>query len=176
MSYTPLWCKSHYSFLEGASHPEELVKQAHQLDLPAIAITDRDGVYGIVRAHVKARELGVKLIIGSQITLADGSHITLLVKNHLGYKNLCRLISCGRLRNPKGISSVTVHETCEHAEGLISLANAGVKDDVLASFREAFPKRLYALVARHRLAEEPASEKPVAYPCKATFDSHRCWK
>ena len=52
--YVPLWCKSNYSFLEGASHPEELVEQAHGLGLPALAVTDRDGVYGIVRAHVRA--------------------------------------------------------------------------------------------------------------------------
>ena len=54
-SYTPLWCKSNYSFLEGASHPEELVEEALRLGIRSLALTDRDGVYGIVRAHVKAR-------------------------------------------------------------------------------------------------------------------------
>src|SRR5687767_3949540 len=68
-SYVPLWVKSNHSFLEGASHPEELVMRAHELGLPAVAITDRDGVYGAVRAHVKAKELGIKLIIGAQISL-----------------------------------------------------------------------------------------------------------
>ena len=63
MSYVPLWCKSNFSFLEGASHPAELVAQAHALGLPAVAITDRDGVYGVVRAYVKAKELGIKLIM-----------------------------------------------------------------------------------------------------------------
>ena len=63
MDYVPLWCKSNYSFLEGAPHPEELVERAHALGLPGLALTDRDGVYGIVRAHVRARELGVHLIL-----------------------------------------------------------------------------------------------------------------
>ena len=69
-SYVPLWCKSNFSFLEGASHPEELVEEAHRLGLPAIALTDRDGVHGVVRAHVKARELGVKLLPGATVTVA----------------------------------------------------------------------------------------------------------
>jgi error-prone DNA polymerase len=55
VSYAPLWCKSSYSFLEGASHPEELVERALALGLPTLALTDRDGVYGAVRAHVTAR-------------------------------------------------------------------------------------------------------------------------
>ena len=66
-SYVPLWCKSNFSFLEGASHPDELVEEAQRLGLSSLALTDRDGVYGIVRAHVKAQELGLHLIIGSQI-------------------------------------------------------------------------------------------------------------
>src|SRR5689334_11400200 len=66
----PLWCKSNFSFLEGASHPEELVEQAQTLGLDALALTDRDGVHGMVRAFVKARDLGVKLIAGAQVTVA----------------------------------------------------------------------------------------------------------
>ncbi|HEY7699788.1 MAG TPA: PHP domain-containing protein, partial [Vicinamibacteria bacterium] len=69
MRYVPLFCKSNGSFLEGASHPEELVEEAHRLGLRALALTDRDGVYGIVRAHVKAQELGIHLIVGSQVTV-----------------------------------------------------------------------------------------------------------
>jgi error-prone DNA polymerase len=69
-AYVPLWCKSNFSFLEGASHPDELVEEAHRLGATAIAICDRDGVYGIVRAHVKARELGVELIAGATVTVA----------------------------------------------------------------------------------------------------------
>ena len=68
--YVPLWCKSGFSFLEGASHPDELIEEAHRLGLPALALTDRDGVHGMVRAHVKARELGVKLVPGATVTVA----------------------------------------------------------------------------------------------------------
>ena len=68
--YAPLWCKSNFSFLEGGSHPEELIEEAHRVGLRSLAITDRDGVYGMVRAHVKAHELGVHLICGAQISIA----------------------------------------------------------------------------------------------------------
>ena len=68
--HAPLWCKSNFSFLEGARHPEELVEEAHRLGIGSLALTDRDGVYGMVRAHVKARDLGVQLICGAQISVA----------------------------------------------------------------------------------------------------------
>ncbi len=71
--YAPLWCKSNFSFLEGASHAEELVEEAHRLGMRSIAITDRDGVYGMVRAHTKARELGIHLVCGAQMTVAAPS-------------------------------------------------------------------------------------------------------
>src|SRR4029077_19383495 len=96
--YVPLWCKSNFSFLEGASHPDELVETAHCLGLPALALTDRDGVYGVVRAHVKARELGLKLLVGAQVSVDDGSAMVLVAQDRAGYANLCRLLSAGRLR------------------------------------------------------------------------------
>ncbi|HTL38660.1 MAG TPA: PHP domain-containing protein, partial [Kofleriaceae bacterium] len=68
--YAPLWCKSNFSFLEGASHAEELVEEAHRLGMRSIAITDRDGVYGMVRAYTKAKELGIQLLSGAQMTIA----------------------------------------------------------------------------------------------------------
>lgn len=124
-SYVPLWCKSNFSFLEGASHPDELVEESHRLGLPALALTDRDGVYGIVRAHVKARELGMKLIVGAQVSVDDGSIIVLLAENRAGYANLCRLLTAGRLRSEKGESVVTWDEVCGHAPGVIGLWSGG---------------------------------------------------
>ena len=100
-SYAPLWCKSNFSFLEGASHPDELVEEAARSGIRSLALTDRDGIYGLVRAHVKARELGLHLIAGSQLTLEDGSHLLLLAMDRRGYANLCNLVSDGRLRSPK---------------------------------------------------------------------------
>ncbi len=167
-SYAPVWCKSNYSFLEGASHPEELVEQAHALGLHALALTDRDGVYGVVRAHVRARELGVHLIIGAQMTLTDDSHVTLLAMNRSGYANLCRLITQGRLRHTKGTCNVTRDEVCERAGGLIAIwsgasswATETEADRDLATLsrlREAFDNQLYALLARHRRADDVPRE------------------
>jgi len=124
-TYVPLWCKSNFSFLEGASHPDELVDEAYRLGLPAIALTDRDGVYGVVRAHVKAREVGIKLIIGSELTLSDGSTIVLLAQDRGGYANLCRLITKGRRRLEKGESAVGWDEVCAHAAGMMALWGGG---------------------------------------------------
>ena len=119
--YAPLWCKSNFSFLEGASHPDELVEEAQRHDLPSLALTDRDGVYGIIRAHIKAQELGLHLIIGSQITVDDGSIILLLAENRAGYANLCRLLTAGRLRSEKGESVVSWDEVYRHSSGLVAL-------------------------------------------------------
>jgi len=168
-TYAPLWCKSNFSFLEGASHPEELVEQAHLLGLPALALTDRDGVYGVVRAHVKARELGVRLIIGAQLTVHwkdDDSALVLLACDRGGYARLCRLITAGRRRHPKGECRVTWEEVAEQAAGLIalwggegSLLVAEEEPDAVAGrLHEAFGDRLYGLVSRHRRASENAQE------------------
>ena len=123
--YVPLWCKSNFSFLEGASHPEELIEEASRLGLPGLALSDRDGVYGIVRAHVKARELGVALIIGSELTVEDGSTIVLLAQDRRGYANLCRLVTKGRLRSEKGESAVSWDEICAQPDGLLALWTGG---------------------------------------------------
>ena len=153
-----LWCKSHFSFLEGASEPEALVLRAHKLGLSAIALTDRDGLYGVVRAHVKAKELGLQLIIGAQMTLSDDSQLLLLAKSAQGYSNLCRLVSIGRLRSPKGTSSVNWEEVSLCSGDLLALWG-GVgsllarKEEPPAQIFEllgaCFQQRLYALVSDH---------------------------
>jgi error-prone DNA polymerase len=165
-SYAALWCKSNFSFLEGASHPEELVEACARLGIESLALTDRDGVYGVVEAHVAAREHGVHLIIGSEVTVADGSSIILVVMDREGYANLCRLITRGRRRSPKGESSVTWDEVCLHERGLMALWGGdrsllvGFAEPVFVAqqLRAAFGDRLYALIARHRRATEVAEE------------------
>lgn len=150
--YVPLWVKSNHSFLEGASHPEELVEQAHRLGLKALAITDRDGLYGAVKAHVKAKELGIKLLVGAEITVTpslDSEHtssIVLLSATRKGYGNLCGLISRGRLRSEKGRSLVTLSEVRDFSEDLIALCPVPA---LLAFLKQAFDARLYALCVRH---------------------------
>jgi error-prone DNA polymerase len=165
-SYVPLWCKSNFSFLEGASHPDELIEEAHRLGLPALAVTDRDGVYGIVRAHVKARELGLRLIVGSQVTAEDESTIILLVQDRGGYANLCRLLTAGRLRSEKGESAVTWEEIYQHAAGLIALWGGDHSliidevepKEVADNLRDAFGDKLYGMITRHRREDEVIQE------------------
>ncbi len=161
--YVPLWCKSNYSFLEGASHPEELVEACRRNGLPAMALTDRNGVYGIVRAHVQALQAGIHLIAGSQIGLRDGSEILLLARNRKGYGNLCRLLTDGHLRSSKGTCMPGLDEVCRRNPGLIALwiGRGGPEapeesgpEPVLERLKTVFGDRLYILLARHRRAEE----------------------
>lgn len=162
--FAALWCKSNFSFLEGASGPEELVERAHDLGLRALALTDRDGVQGLVRGFVRARELGLPLIAGSEVTVAQTevggvaggrTSVVLLAKDRIGYGNLCRLVSAGRLRCPKGESVVWPREVAAFAQGLVCLWRGGIEPGPLV---DAFGEDLFALVARHRRAEEVDGE------------------
>ena len=239
--YVPLWCKSNFSFLEGASHPEELVQRCRQLEIPALVLADRDGVYGVVRAHVEAATAAAtgsaagsgprpRLIIGAQVTVADapdaghsasdssstgdndsairsgtgdsrsassaaavaecspdagdaagsghragsGASATdpltliLLAQNREGYANLCRLISVGRRRAPKGECRIGWEDVYGHAGGLIALwegrpllARGAERRwwQRTVQLQEAFPTRLYGLVTRHRLPDDAAVER-----------------
>ena len=165
--YAPLWCKSNFSFLEGASHPEELVEAASLLGLPALALTDRDGVYGVVRAHVKARELGIKLVLGSEVTVDDGSTIVLLATDRAAYGRLCSLVTVGRRRSPKGQSQVSWDEVASYSDGLVALWGGDrsllVSDvepvGVATRLKDAFGNRLYAMLSRHRREAEREQEK-----------------
>jgi error-prone DNA polymerase len=166
-AYVPLWCKSHYSFLEGASAPEALVEEAQRLGLRSLALTDRDGVYGIVRAHVQARTLGVQLLIGAQVTVSEGSHLLLLAQDRRGYAHLCRLLTMGHGRAPKGQSVVTWEEVAAHAPGLLALwggegsllTQAPEPTSVASLLRDAFSDRFYALLTRHRQASDVPQEQ-----------------
>ena len=103
-SYAELHCISNFSFLRGASHPDELVKRAQALGYHALALTDECSVAGTVRAHLAAREHAFKLIIGAEFVPADAPHrkLVLLAQNRNGYGNLCELISLVRGRAKKG--------------------------------------------------------------------------
>jgi error-prone DNA polymerase len=91
--YVELHAHSSYSFLDGASLPEELAVQAAELEYPALALTDHDGVYGSLEFAHAAKHFGVRPITGAEVTLADRSHVTLLVETQRGYSNLCRLLT-----------------------------------------------------------------------------------
>ena len=100
--YAELHCISNYSFLRGASHPEELVMQASKLGYAALAITDECSMAGVVKAHVAAKECGLKLVVGSEFHLDEDIHLVLLAKNRIAYGQICNLITIGRRRANKG--------------------------------------------------------------------------
>ena len=106
--YAELHCRSNFSFLRGASHPEELVGRAQALGYAALAITDECSLSGVVRAHTEARRLQLPLIIGAEMAVrrteddADGPHLVLLAMSRRGYGNLAQWITVARRRAPKG--------------------------------------------------------------------------
>ncbi len=120
-AYVELHARSAFSFHRGASSPEELVRTAAQLNLPALAILDRNGVYSAPRAHHESLELGTRSLVGAELTMEDSSVLPILVATRTGYQNLCRLITRAQLRSPKGESRVQWIELEEFQEGLISL-------------------------------------------------------
>ena len=102
MEYAELHCLSNFTFLRGASHPKELIEQAADLGYTALALTDECSLSGVVRAHVAAKERGLKLIIGSELRLACGLALVALAIDRHGYGRLCRLITQGRRAAVKG--------------------------------------------------------------------------
>jgi error-prone DNA polymerase len=119
--YAELHASSAFSFLRGASAPEQLALAAAQLDLPAVALCDRQGLYGAARFRMKAVEAGVQPIVGCELALEDGSILPVLVENRRGYENLCTLLSTAHLRSAKGEALIRWEELPAHAEGLIAL-------------------------------------------------------
>jgi len=121
MSYVELHTCSAFSFLRGASFPEQLAERAAQLGLPAVALLDRNGVYGAQRFSVACREQGVRPIIGSDLTMEDSTILPVLVENRTGYENLCSLLTQAHLRSEKGTCLVRYDELKPFSEGLIAL-------------------------------------------------------
>src|SRR2546423_14038294 len=126
MSYVELHANSAFSFLRGASFPEQLAQVAAELEMPALAVLDRNGVYGSQRFSVAAREERVRPITGAELTMEDGSVLPVLVASRLGYANLCSLLTQAHLRsNVKGECAVKWEELPEFAQGLIVLFGLG---------------------------------------------------
>jgi len=105
--YAELHCLSNFSFLRGASHPEELVERAQTSGYAALALTDECSLAGAVRAHLAAKELGLKLVIGSELTLADGLKLALYATDRESYGDLAQLITRGRRNAVKGRYALT---------------------------------------------------------------------
>src|SRR3954470_4125309 len=121
MPYVELHACSAFSFLRGGSFPEQIAETAAELKMPAMALLDRNGVYGAQRFAVAAREHGVRPIVGAELTLEDGTVLPVLVKNRRGYENLCELLTQAHLRSPKGECAVQWSELPEFSDGLVAL-------------------------------------------------------
>jgi error-prone DNA polymerase len=119
--YIELHCRSAFSFLRGASTPEQLAIRAAQLQLPAVALCDRDGLYGAPQFFSHAREAGIRPIVGAELTMEDTTILPVLVQSRAGYENLCQLLTRAHLRNGKGNCSVHWDELPEFAGGLVAL-------------------------------------------------------
>ncbi|MEO9061415.1 MAG: error-prone DNA polymerase [Nitrosospira sp.] len=122
-AYAELHCCSSFSFLKGASFPEELVERAVKLSYNALAITDECSMAGVVRAHAEAKKTGLHLLIGSQFILEDGLRLVCLAMNRNGYGNLCELITLARQRAEKGTYCIRREdfESCPDAPHLALL-------------------------------------------------------
>ena len=213
MQYAELHCRSYFSFLDGASAPEELVERARALDYHALALTDVDGVYGAPRAHLAARQLGLPLIVGTELTVADldaealpgpgfrpAGRIVILAQDSRGWARLCRLVSSGRTRHPKGRACVPWDELAHDTRGLVGLSGgaSGPIDRALAArdlsaarlwtarLRDAFGERGYIELTHHlrpgddervealaRLARELRLPRVVAQDARYTTPSRR---
>jgi error-prone DNA polymerase len=174
--YPELRCKSCYSFLEGASHPEELVRRAAELGLDALALTDVNGLYGVVKAWAEARRLGLPLLVGAELEVAglagEGrrGRLVLLAQDREGYASLCRLVTrahCGHdgasgaggegspRRREKGDVEVPFSALADGTRGLFALY-PDADGAAAVRLREAFGRRLALAVSRHRIAGEEA--------------------
>ena len=165
--YAELQVTTNYSFLRGASHPEELFAQAKLLGLPALGITDRNSLAGIVACHQRAEEAGVRMLVGCRLDLTDGTSFLVYPQSRPGYARLCRLLSLGKSRAGKGGCDLAWQDVAAHADELLCVLLPDQPDDALRSslvrMRSDFGNRAYlALTLRrrpgdavrlHRLAE-----------------------
>jgi len=157
VAFVELHCHSAYSFLDGASHPEELAARAAELGYEALALTDHDGVYGSLEFAHAAKAFGVRAITGAEVSLSDGSHVTLLVETPRGYTNLCRLLTAAHAgTRPKPTEPIPPaldrHLFAEYHEGLVCLS--GCARDGLAVRNGNGAAELAAIFGRDRFFVE----------------------
>src|SRR5579862_3001311 len=155
--------RSAFSFLEGASLPEDLVQRAADLGHPAMALMDRDNLCGAPRFYMAAKKIGAKAHLGAEITGDDGDRYALLAESRTGYQNLCRLITSMKLRAPKGEAAASQEELAQYAEGLVCLT--GESPPQRARFEKLvrlFGRgNVYAELQRHYHRDEEARNQAV---------------
>ncbi|MBT5049880.1 MAG: error-prone DNA polymerase [Rhodospirillaceae bacterium] len=149
-AYAELQITSNFSFLRGAAHPEELAARAAEIGLAAIAITDRNTLAGVVRAHLAARETGLRLVVGARLDFTDAPGLLCLPTDRAAYGRLSRLITLGRRRAPKGECHIGFSDFLDHAQDQIAIAlppETGLPDtdfaDHLGMLAGALPSRSY---------------------------------
>ena len=120
MRYAELHCKSNFSFLEGASHADELFSRAAELNYGALAITDRNSLAGIVRAHTAAKDADLRLIVGVELHPVDGPPLVVWPIDRAAYGRLCRLLTKGRFKREKGSCHISWHDIIAASEGLLA--------------------------------------------------------
>lgn len=154
MQYAELHCKTNFTFLEGASHADELVAQACALGYHALAITDRNSLAGVVRAHTATKDHPLNLVIGAEITLQDASPVVLWATDRAAYGRLSRLITIGRRRAEKGYCDLRFEDLAELNTGLLAgvIARELTSDQPhsLRDYRDMFGDRCYLLAELHR--------------------------
>ncbi len=190
--YAELHCTTNFSFLQGGSHPEELVSQAASLGYAALAITDRVSLSGVVRAHAAAKEAGVHLIIGAVVEPIDATPLVLWVTNKKGYENLCRLLTTGLLKQDclKGYGEIdgnglrdhdprcflTADEVAAHADGLLagiplSQLRGSVESATVSirAWQDRLGKQLYGLA---EVAMEGDDQERLAEYASLSYKTH----
>ena len=179
-AYAELHCLSNFSFLRGASHPEELVERAHALDYSALALTDECSLAGAVRAHLAAKELGVKLVIGSEFTLTDGLELALYATDRESFGDLAQLITRGRRNAKKGSYALTRDDIAAQGSRCLALwFPVKAEKDHARWFADIFGKRTWIaaeLLARAgdrpRLERLTALSRDCGLPLVASGDVH----
>ena len=177
-AYAELHCLTNFSFLRGASHPEELAGRASELGYAALAITDECSVAGAVRAHLAAKDLGLRLLVGAEIALADGPKLVLLATNRVGYGNLSQLITRGRRNAAKGSYRLTRTDLDGGLGGCLALLITGDSADA-RWLAERFPGRAWVAAELHcgpddraRLASLRELASAAGLPLVAAGDVH----
>ena len=176
--YVELHCHSNFSFLDGGSHPAELAFRAADLGMPALAITDRGGVYGAVRFLQACRKVGVKALIGTTLEV-DGEDVVMIARNLRGYSNLCRLLSLAHADQPKGEARATLATVAENRGDLFYLS-ATDDETRFRRFQEVLGKDdVFSELHHHLRSEDPwllegraAMAKRCGAPVVATNQVH----
>ncbi|MDQ6691974.1 MAG: PHP domain-containing protein, partial [Candidatus Dormibacteraeota bacterium] len=169
--YVELHCHSNYSFLDGASHPEELVERAAELGMPALGLTDHGGVYGAVKFINHCRRVGIRPVIGTELEV-DGHHILLIAKSMAGWSNLTRLISHAHRDQPKGQARTTLERVCELKGDLLCLTGCRpVEEPWLRSLQDVFSRESVFVELQNHLRPEDgwllAGQAELARRCQA---------